>query len=141
MQSLETLTKTTDTVQEQPDEGTNQQKSLKKAYERLLSDALNRVYKRENADIQREIKREGFDKWVVEYYKEPSEVMEKNLLPVILSYYEAKDGEITPETEQKARDLCRIYAINHNKSALSSVLDGKELQIDDVELLWKEMEE
>jgi HK97 family phage portal protein len=118
---------------------TNSQKSLKKAYERLFSDALNRVFRRESVDIQREVKKEGFENWVSDYYKEPPEFLEKNLLPIFLSYFEAKDGDITPENEQKAKDLCRNFSKMHCKRALKTISEGNELQIEEVGLLWKEM--
>jgi HK97 family phage portal protein len=118
------------------DEAKNQQNSLKKAYERLFFDALNRIFKRENADIQREIKRENFTNWANEYYKEPPEYMEKNLLPVILSYFEAGNSNIS---EQKAREICDNFSKSHCKRALNSILEGQEIQIEQVDLLWKEM--
>ena len=140
MQSLEYLAENPGiSLKTQPKTDPNQQKSLKKAYERLFNDAMNRVFKRENADIQREIKRECFTNWVSDYYKEPPEYMGKNLLPVILSYFEAKDGDITPENEQKAKDLCRNFTKSHCKRVLNNILEGKELQIEDVSLIWKEM--
>jgi HK97 family phage portal protein len=124
--------------QTQPKTDSKQQKSLKKAYERLFYDALNRVFKRENADIQREIKREGFDNWAKEYYKDPPEYMEKNLLPVILSYFEAKNSVIT---EEKARELCGNFSKGHCERTLNSILEGQELQIEQIDLLWKEIDE
>ncbi|MFA5385777.1 MAG: phage portal protein [Eubacteriales bacterium] len=119
----------------------NPQSSLKKAYERLFSDALNRVFKRENADIQREIKREGFENWTNDYYKEPPEFIGKNLLPVFLSYFETKYGDISPENEQKARDICGNFSKKHCERARKTILEGNELQIEDVGLLWKELNE
>jgi len=142
MQSLEYLAENPAGNQKPPgNDPKTQQKSLKRAYERLFFDALTRIYKRENADIQREIKREGFTNWANGYYKDPPEYMEKNLLPVILSYFEAKEGDITPENEQKARDLCGNFTKNHCERAKTSILEGKELQIEDISLIWKEMNE
>ena len=141
MQSLEYLAENPGGTKTQPKTDPNQQKSLKKAYERLFSDALNRVFKRENADIQREIKREGFENWIENYYKEPPEFIEKNLLPVFLSYFEAKDGDITPENEQKAKDLCRNFSKEHCERVKETILKGNELQIEEIGLIWKEMNE
>jgi HK97 family phage portal protein len=122
--------------------GTNsQQKSLKKAYERLLSDALNRVFRRESVDIQREVKKEGFENWTNDYYKEPPEFIEKNLLPVFLSYFEAKHGDISPENEQKAKNSCRNFSKEHCERAKKTISEGKELQIEEVSLIWKELNE
>jgi len=117
-------------------EAKNQQNILKKAYERLFFDALNRIFKRENADIQREIKRENFINWANEYYKKPPEYMEKNLLPVILSYFEAENSTIT---DQKAHEICENFSKSHCERALNNVLEGQELQIEQIDLLWKEM--
>jgi hypothetical protein len=142
MQSLEYLVENPggagNKPQAQPKTDSKQQNSLKKAYERLFSDALNRVLKRENADIQREIKREGFTTWVNDYYKEPPEFLEKNLLPVFLSYFEAKNSVIT---EEKTRELCRNFSKSHCERALKAILEGKELQVEQIDLLWKELNE
>lgn len=133
MQSLEYLAENPAGNQKPPG---NQQNSLKKAYERLFFDALNRIFKRENADIQREIKRDSFENWVTEYYKDPPEYMEKNLLPVILSYFEAENNAIS---EEKAHEICENFSKNHCKRTLNDILTGKELQIEQIDLLWKEL--
>jgi HK97 family phage portal protein len=135
MQSLEYLAENPGGNQKTPG---NQQNSLKRAYERLFFDALTRIYKRENADIQREIRRENFTDWANEYYISPPEYMEKNLLPVILSYFEAENQ---PISEEKAREMCGNFSKNHCKRALSNVLEGRELEIEQIDLLWKEMSE
>ncbi|MDD5006482.1 MAG: phage portal protein [Candidatus Omnitrophica bacterium] len=145
MQSLEYLVENPggsgNKPQTQPKTDSNQQKSLKIAYERLFSDALNRIFKRENADIQREIKREDFENWTNGYYKEPPEFIEKNLLPVYLSYFEAKYSDISPENEQKAKDLCGNFSKKHCERARKTILEGKDLKIEEAGLIWKELNE
>jgi len=125
MQSLEYLAENPGIQANKPPGGQtnpqNKQNSLKLAWKRLFFDALNRVYKREIADVSREIQAKEPVKRLEIYYSEPQKYMELNLKPVICGYFEAKNGALSTENMQKCEEICENFAKEHIKQSFSEL--------------------
>lgn len=128
----------------------DQQNSLNLAWKRLFFDALNRVYKREIADIQREIQSKEPLKRLETYYSEPQKYMDLNLKPVIFGYFEVKNGALNAEKSQKCEKICEIFTKKHMERSYLELSQGNVGEIfrtweserinDEVEELLKEVE-
>jgi len=113
-------------------------KSLQTAYKRLFFDALNRINKRETADFERIERKKSLIDSIDDYYQEFPDFMEKNLLPIYLSYFEAQNDGLSAENEQKAHYLCRNYIEIHVKTVKSNVKKGQKYKISDmIDLILK----
>ena len=106
---------------------------LKKAYKPMFFDAATRIINREKNDIIRESKKllnrsqADFDAYLDKYYEKYGNFIEKNMLPVLISYAEAVTGAIADETgveltmnaelEKFVRDYMAVYVQEHTISS------------------------
>ncbi len=108
------------------------QKNIKSAYKRLFYDALNRIKWRENVDFERIKQKDELENGLESYYSEVPDYLEKNLLPIYLSYFEAKKGYLDPADEQKAHDLCRSFCNKHIKNVINRLKQGEDYEISEM---------
>jgi len=137
---------------------------LKRAYKKLFLDAARRIVRRERNDIEREAKKllqrseTDFDKYLDNYYENFGGFIEKNMLPVLMSYAEAVTGEVanevgiesnmTPELEKFIRGYMGVYSAEHIitsrgklKTIVRESIDAGENAINNINERLQEWEE
>jgi HK97 family phage portal protein len=82
---------------------------LAKAYERVIRDAVQRVVKREIADVRRAVdkylsKRDAFQfsTWLKQFYEEHRDFWKRQILPVLLSYADQVGADVGTELGEDA---------------------------------------
>jgi HK97 family phage portal protein len=108
MTTLDKVGETPATNQKPPG---NDQKSLKRAYERLFFDAFDRIFKREIAGFEAKLTSSDRENWLEKHYEGIPEYMENSLFSIVLSYNEAK-REINSDFENETRKFLRTFAEN-----------------------------
>jgi len=99
---------------------------LSKAYKPLLYNALIRIQKRENTDINKIIKDKFITKDLETYYKKHSEFVSSQIKPVVYAFVEAlgaendtKEIDITIFSDSYSQDFTQRY-VENNLAALKS---------------------
>lgn len=122
MQSLEYLVENpggaSNKPQAQSKTDPDQQNSLKKAYERLFFDAFDRIFKREIDGFEGKVNTPEAEIWLEKHYKSMPEYMENSLSSLLLSYNEARSGQILPDFETKIRALLKDFTQKYTQKSI-----------------------
>ncbi len=96
-------------------------KQIEKAFQNLYQDAINRIIKRERADVIRQSRKkqskEDFGIWLDEFYDEHREFVKRNISPVIISHTEIFGGN----EEEQINEFTERHINNSKKEILSLI--------------------
>lgn len=95
-------------------------KQMNSAFQRLFTDAITRIIKRERADVVRMARKkqgkEEFEKWLGEFYDEHKEFIRRNITPVMTSYL-----ELTGQSEKNIEENVNEYVEKHVNNSMSHI--------------------
>lgn len=105
-----------------------------RSYLPVMTDAMNRILRREANDIRGAVQKilikrgaEEFTDWLGEFYEEHKDFMIRNLAPAALSFAEtiAESGNLDVETvETRAREAMKVFALRRATLAQTQLKDA-----------------
>lgn len=110
--------------------------NIAKSYQRVLRETKARIFKREEADIMRQAKKnlrdvETFSYWLSDFYREHEEYFSKQMLPVLMGLAEGiqsgvanevnADKGLSTEHQQFVKDYLERMAHRHNGMSIKKL--------------------
>lgn len=88
---------------------------LAQSYQRLFLDVVDRVIRREIADVRRAVRKylgkrspQDFMAWLANFYREHREFWQRQIMPVLVTYAEQVGAEVSQELGQTPGDVQRF---------------------------------